>query len=242
LSVPDQAERLRSKIGYMTQKFSLYEDLTVAENLAFYADLFRVPRTQRPARLERLYRFSRLDEFQDRRAGALSGGMKQKLALSCALVHQPGVLLLDEPTFGVDPISRRELWAILDDMVREGTTIVVSTSYLDEAERCHRVGLLDHGRLLAVDTPDALRASLPGTLVEVVTDAPRRLRDRLRAHPDVTGASLFGDTVHVLLPAGTTWASVGGDLEARPIRASLEDVFIHRVSDDAVDVPVGPPR
>ena len=242
VSVANDPEGAKPHLAYMAQRFGLYEDLTVAENLAFYADLFRVPRTQRPARLERLYRFSRLDEFQDRRAGALSGGMKQKLALSCALVHQPAVLLLDEPTFGVDPISRRELWAILDDMVREGTTIIVSTSYLDEAERCHRVGLLDHGRLLDVDTPDALRASLPGTLVEVVTDAPRRLRDRLRAHPDVTGASLFGDTVHVLLPEGTTWAAVGGDLEARPIRASLEDVFIHRVTADAVDVPAGPPR
>ncbi|NNK63372.1 MAG: ABC transporter ATP-binding protein [Gemmatimonadetes bacterium] len=241
VSVAHDPEAAKPHLAYMAQRFGLYEELTVAENLAFYADIFRVPRGQRPARFERLYRFSRLDEFQDRRAGDLSGGMKQKLALSCALVHQPAVLLLDEPTFGVDPISRRELWAILDEMVNEGTTIVVSTSYLDEAERCHRVGLLDQGRLLAVDTPDALRASLPGTLVEVVTDAPRRLRDRLRAHPGVAGASLFGDTVHVLLPEGTPWAAVGGELDARPIRPSLEDVFIHRVSADPVaDAAVGP--
>jgi ABC-2 type transport system ATP-binding protein len=240
VSMAHDPEAAKPHLAYMAQRFGLYEDLTVAENLAFYADLFRVPRGERPARLERLYRFSRLDEFRNRRAGALSGGMKQKLALSCALVHQPSVLLLDEPTFGVDPISRRELWAILDEMVAEGTTVIVSTSYLDEAERCHRVGLLDHGRLLAVDTPDVLRASLPGTLVEVITDAPRRLRDRLRTHPEVAGASLFGDTVHVLLPEGTAWDSLGEPLEARRIRPSLEDVFIHRVSADGrVDAAAG---
>jgi ABC-2 type transport system ATP-binding protein len=219
----------------MAQRFGLYEDLTVEENLHFYADLFRVPLWTRPERLERLYRFSRLGEFRTRRAGALSGGMKQKLALSCCLVHRPRILLLDEPTFGVDPLSRRELWLILHGMVSQGTTVLVSTSYLDEAERCDRVALLDEGRLLALDTPAALQASLPGTLLELRPDDPRRLRDALRPAPGVAAASLFGETLHVLLKPGHDWDAVVASLPeargvgARPVEPSLEDVFIHRV-------------
>ncbi len=237
-SMARDPEGAKPHLAYMAQRFGLYEDLTVAENLTFYADLFEVPRRERPERLERLYRFSRLDEFQDRRAGALSGGMKQKLALSCALVHQPQVLLLDEPTFGVDPISRRELWLILDEMVATGTTVIVSTSYMDEAEQCHRVGLLHEGRLLAVDTPEALRASLPGTLVEVRTGDLRRIRDLLRSDEKVASASLFGDVLHVLLRPDVAWPELAAglaadglpDIEARAIAPSLEDVFIHRVT------------
>ncbi|MDT8340590.1 MAG: ABC transporter ATP-binding protein [Longimicrobiales bacterium] len=230
-------EAAKPHLAYMAQRFGLYEDLTVRENLSFYADLFRVPKKERPERLERLYRFSRLDEFQDRLAGALSGGMKQKLALSCALVHQPRILLLDEPTFGVDPISRRELWVILDEMVASGTTVVVSTSYLDEAERCSRVGLLHEGGLLALDTPAALRRTLPGSLWSVRGDDPRALRDRLRTAPGVVGAALFGDVVHAHLQPGVAWSAVAahiadsapGGARAEPIEASLEDVFIERV-------------
>ncbi len=238
VSVAHDPEAAKPHLAYMAQRFGLYEDLTVAENLAFYADLFEVPRRERPDRLERLYRFSRLDEFRGRLAGALSGGMKQKLALSCALIHQPRVLLLDEPTFGVDPISRRELWVILDEMVKAGTTVVVSTSYMDEAERCHRVGLLHEGRLLAVDTPTALRRSLPGSMVEVHADDPRRAREALRGDARVAGAALFGDALHVLLEPHASWDSVADALrgaglpvgDAHPIDPSLEDVFIHRVT------------
>jgi ABC-2 type transport system ATP-binding protein len=139
VDVATDPEGAKPHLAYMAQRFGLYEDLTVQENLDFYADLYRVPKADRPARLERLYHFSRLGEFKDRLAGKLSGGMKQKLSLSCCLIHHPGTLLLDEPTFGVDPISRRELWLILHEMVAEGITVVVSTSYLDEAERCDRV-------------------------------------------------------------------------------------------------------
>lgn len=239
VSVTDHPEAAKPHLAYMAQRFGLYEDLTVAENLAFYADLFEVPRAERPDRLDRLYRFSRLDEFRSRRAGALSGGMKQKLALSCALIHQPRLLLLDEPTFGVDPISRRELWVILEEMVADGTTVMVSTSYMDEAERCDRVGLLHEGLLLALDTPAALRATLPGTLIELHTSDPRRARALLRTDPRIAGASLFGEALHLLLHPGAEWAEVATTLadsgidalEAHPIEPTLEDIFIHRVGE-----------
>jgi ABC-2 type transport system ATP-binding protein len=236
-SVARDPESVKPHLAYMAQRFGLYEDLTVEENIHFYADLYRVPRRERPARIERLYAFSRLAEFSSRLAGALSGGMKQKLALSCSLVHRPAVLLLDEPTFGVDPISRRDLWLILHEMVAEGVTVVVSTSYLDEAERCDRVALLDGGALLACDRPAALQERLPGRLLSVATDDPRPARDLLRAHPAVARATLFGRTLHVQLVAGgrvddvrTALASAGltGDIE--PIDASLEDVFIDLVA------------
>ncbi|MFW6079411.1 MAG: ABC transporter ATP-binding protein [Gemmatimonadota bacterium] len=237
-SVAAAPERVKPSIAYMPQRFGLYEDLTVRENLDFYADLYRVPRAARPARLERLYAFSRLGEFEDRLAGDLSGGMKQKLSLSCALIHQPEVLLLDEPTFGVDPISRRELWAVLRELSDDGVTIVMTTSYLDEAERCDRVALLDHGRILALDDPDRLRDGLPATLVAVRTDEPRRARDLARALPGVRSATLFGETLHVLLDdddadddglrAALEAAGVAVRAAERA-RPSLEDVFIDRV-------------
>lgn len=248
-SVAREPDRIRPHIAYMAQRFGLYEDLTVMENLVFYADLHRVPRKERPARLERLFAFSRLEPFADRLAGALSGGMKQKLALSCALVHRPRILLLDEPTFGVDPISRRELWAILAEMIAEGTTIVVSTAYLDEAERCDRVAFMQEGRLLALDEPAALRASLAGVMVAVRASEPRRARDLLRARPGVARATLFGESVHVLLATGEDPAALREPLEAagltvgevRSVVPSLEDVFIDRMTAPAAAAgPAGP--
>lgn len=243
IDVGEDPEAVKPHIAYMAQRFGLYDDLTVKENLDFYADLYRVPKADRPARLERLYQFSRLDEFSDRLAGKLSGGMKQKLALSCSLIHQPHVLLLDEPTFGVDPISRRELWLILHEMVAEGVTVVVTTSYLDEAERCDRVVLLDEGRELALDRPRALQASLSGTMVAVRVDHPRAARDVLRDTPAIRSAALFGDTVHALLDldaAVDAQAAMDGVtasltaaglsvLESEVIEPSLEDIFIHLV-------------
>lgn len=161
VSVARQPERVKHGLAYMSQRFGLYADLTVAENIAFYADLYRVPRADRPARLEELYRFSGLGPFTGRLAGALSGGMKQKLSLCCALIHRPPLLLLDEPTFGVDPISRRDLWLIIHGLVAGGTTVVASTAYLDEAERCDRVLLLHEGRALALDTPRTIQQGRP---------------------------------------------------------------------------------
>jgi ABC-2 type transport system ATP-binding protein len=236
-SVVTQPDLVRPHIAYMAQRFGLYEDLTVLENLHFYADLYRVPAAERGPRLERLFAFSNLGPFQQRLAGQLSGGMKQKLALSCALVHRPRVLLLDEPTFGVDPISRRELWAILEEMVHDGVTILVSTAYMDEADRCHRVAILSEGRILALDRPAALRASNEGDVVAVRADDPRRARDLLRALPAVRRAALFGETVHAVLRPGADPAQLTTALEAegmvvrdaRRIVASLEDVFIDRL-------------
>jgi ABC-2 type transport system ATP-binding protein len=157
VSVVRDPERVKHDLAYMSQRFGLYTDLTVEENLRFYAELHGVPRRDRPARLEELYAFSGLGPFQHRLAGALSGGMKQKLGLSAALIHRPPLLLLDEPTFGVDPLSRRDLWLIVHEMVGAGTTVIVSTAYLDEAERCDRVLLLHEGRTLGLDRPGALQ-------------------------------------------------------------------------------------
>jgi drug efflux transport system ATP-binding protein len=239
VSVAREPERVKHGLAYMSQRFGLYTDLTVEENLHFYADLYRVPRRERPARLERLYRFSNLGPFKDRLAGKLSGGMKQKLGLSCALIHQPGILLLDEPTFGVDPVSRRDLWLIVHERVAEGVTAVVSTAYMDEAERFDRLALLHQGRLLAVDTPEALQRGLAGEVLEVRIDRTREARDAAARLPAVRRAALFGDRLHL------TVASVEADgpaveaalrqagfapREARRIGPSLEDVFIERIA------------
>ena len=236
-------EAAKPHLAYMAQRFGMYDDLTVQENLDFYADLYRVPRAERPARLERLYRMSRLGEFADRLAGKLSGGMKQKLSLSCALVHHPGLLLLDEPTFGVDPLSRRELWLILHEMVAEGVTVVVSTSYLDEAERCDRVALLHRGRILALDRPEALQHGLEGRMRAVRTTQARGAREVLSRVAGVHSAVLFGDTVHVLSAPDLAESELTGALasiglqgaEVSDEEPSLEDVFIQRVAAAGLD-------
>jgi ABC-type multidrug transport system ATPase subunit len=238
ISVARDPEGVKPHIAYMSQRFGLYTDLTVRENIDFYADLYRVPRLERPARIARLYEFSNLGEFEHRLAGKLSGGMKQKLGLCCALVHHPEILLLDEPTFGVDPISRRDLWLILHQMIGDGMTIVISTSYLDEAERCDRVAMLHQGRVLALAPPAALQASLQGTLLRVRASDARRARDTLGAMNGIERATLFGDAVHVLLRDPAAEARVVSALNSsgntvittERVDASLEDVFIDRVA------------
>jgi ABC-2 type transport system ATP-binding protein len=244
VSIVRDPERVKPDLAYMSQRFGLYTDLTVQENLDFYADLHGVPRALLAERYARLFGFSGLAPFRDRLAGALSGGMKQKLGLSCALLHHPAVLILDEPTFGVDPISRRDLWLIVHGMVAEGMTVLVSTAYLDEAERCDRIVLLHEGRAVALDTPDALQQRLAGRLRAVRTDAPRRAREALRGHPAVRQATLFGETLHVALPAPEAdWAAVRAVLAAaditvhedRPIDASLEDVFMDLTRREGAD-------
>jgi len=242
VSVARDPERIKPHLAYMSQRFGLYADLTVAENLAFYADLYRVPRAERPARLERLYEFSGLEPFRDRLAGQLSGGMKQKLGLSCALVHEPRVLLLDEPTFGVDPVSRRDLWRIVHEMVGRGVTAVVSTAYLDEAERFDRLALLHRGSVLALDTPEHLRSGFEGTLLEVRAADSRRARDVARGVEGVLAAEVFGESLHVtaeaLEPArsGLARALEAAGLpgaEIAPLDPDLEDVFLARIADTA---------
>jgi ABC-2 type transport system ATP-binding protein len=239
VSVAQDPEAVKPHIAYMSQRFGLYTDLTVRENIEFYANLYQVPKPERPARLERLYQFSALGPFVNRLAGKLSGGMKQKLSLCCALIHHPEVMLLDEPTFGVDPISRRDLWLILHDMVADGMTVLASTAYLDEAERCDRVALLHQGHVVALDTPDSLQQRFHGEIHTVRTDNPRRARDILRGLPTVRDAVLFGDTVHTTLDDRTRdWPVARQLLESEGLailseesaEPSLENVFIELVS------------
>ena len=192
-------ESVKTRISYMPQRFGLYEDLTVEENIRFYADIYGVGRRDREERASRLLAASGLSEFRERLAGHLSGGMKQKLALSCALIHTPRVLLLDEPTNGVDPVSRRDFWRILYSLLAGGVTILYSTSYLDEAERCHRLALLYEGELLLCDTPERLKKHLPGEVVSVLSPAPRPLRAVLAAADGVRNAVLSGDRVNLLV-------------------------------------------
>jgi ABC-2 type transport system ATP-binding protein len=239
VDVVTDPEAAKPHLAYMAQRFGLYEDLTVQENLDFYSDLYTVPKSELRERTDRLYEFSRLGEFRNRLAGKLSGGMKQKLSLSCCLIHQPAVLLLDEPTFGVDPISRRELWLILHEMVAAGVTVIVSTSYLDEAERCDRVALLHEGSVLALDTPSALQRRMTGSMLAIRTQDPRKARDLLRTVASQQGATLFGDTVHARVTDPSQADALRAILEEDgmtvtaidEIDPSLEDVFIHHVAD-----------
>jgi ABC-2 type transport system ATP-binding protein len=230
-----QAEPLKLHVGYMSQRFGLYPDLTVAENITFYADIYSVPTRERAKRMEELLGFSNLTPFKQRLAGNLSGGMKQKLGLACALIHTPRVLFLDEPTNGVDPVSRRDFWRILYQLVRDGVTIFVSTAYLDEAERCNRLALLHNGRLLGLGTPDEVKQLMPGSLLEVRTSGPRRTAALLREQFPQASVGLFGDRVHVATAQPVevepqiraAISSAGLELVSlKPIEPSLEDVFV----------------
>jgi ABC-2 type transport system ATP-binding protein len=236
-SVIHEGEKIKEKIGYMSQKFGLYEDLTVMENITFYADLYGVPAGERPKRIERLLGFSNLTPFTGRLAGKLSGGMKQKLGLACALIHTPEVLFLDEPTNGVDPVSRRDFWRILYDLLKEEVTIVISTSYLDEAERCTRVGLIHKGKILMEDVPTEIRKSLGGGMVEVWTDDSRKAAELIRRGEGVRGVSLYGDRLHIALGNRDLLEGIFQTLQKegiivkdhRDILPSIEDVFISMV-------------
>ncbi|MDA8100228.1 MAG: ABC transporter ATP-binding protein [Nitrospiraceae bacterium] len=240
-SVLTDAERIKERIGYMSQRFGLYEDLTVMENILFYADIYEVPRREREPRIERLLGFSNLTPFGDRLAGKLSGGMKQKLGLACALIHTPEILFLDEPTNGVDPVSRRDFWRILYDLLREGVTIFLSTSYLDEAERCGRIGLMHKGKVIIEDQPQNVRASLALPMLEVWTDDVRTAGERVRTVRGVSTVSMYGDRLHIGLAGKDDAAAVLGALEQagipvrdhRDILPSLEDVFIAMVEKPA---------
>jgi ABC-2 type transport system ATP-binding protein len=194
--VRDRGE-LRARLGYMSQQFNLYGDLTVQENLRFFADLHGVTGRSYEAKVEELLAFSRLGPFLSRRAEFLSGGMKQKLALACNLIHEPEILFLDEPTTGVDPVSRRDFWRILGDLHAKGITLIISTPYMDEADRCDRVGFLDGGRLLTVATPDEIKGRLGGSVLEVVAEPRRRARELLKGVPEIHDVELFGDRLQV---------------------------------------------
>ena len=234
-------DELSKRIGYLSQRFSLYGDLTVDENVAFFADIHGVRNAK--SRGEELLDMLRMTPFRSRLADRLSGGMKQKLALACTLIHTPQLLVLDEPTTGVDPVSRRDFWKILARLQREGLTLLVTTPYLDEAERCQRVALMDRSRILNVSTPDAVRAQAEGSLVEILAHPKRRAMEMIALRPEVKDVEAFGERVHVTLPhldpsAAFRWTEgMAADLRAqglevlsaRPIQHSLEDVFIARI-------------
>jgi ABC-2 type transport system ATP-binding protein len=236
-----ERRRLSSRVGYLSQRFSLYGDLTVDENIAFFAEIHDVH--DYAARRDTLLDMVRMAPFRDRLADRLSGGMKQKLALVCTLVHTPQLLVLDEPTTGVDPVSRRDFWKLLARLQREGLTVLITTPYLDEAERCTRVALIDHGRLLTVEAPDALRAGEKGVMVEVVAVPRRAAVAVLQGAPGVAEVEVFGERLHASLPgeAPARAAEVAGAIAARlreaglevrlarPTTPSLEDVFIGRI-------------
>jgi ABC-2 type transport system ATP-binding protein len=227
--VAKEVEAVKDQIGYMAQRFGLYTDLTVAENMAFYADLFGIVGTERRELSARLLRMTRMDPFQKRPAGKLSGGMKQKLALMCTLLHKPRVLFLDEPTNGVDPVSRRDFWAILYQLVRDGLTVLVTTAYLDEAERANRVGFMHQGRLIQVDTPAGLKRGLPEAIYRLTSSNHRATREALQRQPGVLTVQPMGTDLHLFIEPDVTSPEkllAITPFEFQKIQPSLEDVFI----------------
>jgi ABC-2 type transport system ATP-binding protein len=241
IDVVADPEEGKQHISYMPQRFGLYEDLTVDENIRFYADLFEVSARVREERAQRLLAASGMSQFRSRLAGQLSGGMKQKLGLTCALVHTPRILLLDEPTTGVDPVSRRDFWRILYGLREEGVTILITTAYLDEAERCNRLALLHSGRVLYCDTPTALKEHMPGAVIVVSSSAGRQVRATIAELAGVSNVILVGDGVHAVVDdaqaripelrealqrAGVPFADIAVG------EPSIEDVFVALLEDD----------
>ena len=235
--LPREAEAVKRSIGYMTQKFSLYEDLSVRENLQFLAAIHGVPRAQARTRIDELSSQYRLEELSGQLAGTLSGGQKQRLALAGAVMNKPELLLLDEPTSAVDPQSRRDFWDALFDLAEAGTTMLVSTHYMDDAERCHRLAILDHGRLVANGSPKQLMADLPGRTLSVDCAQPRRVQQALADESRVLGVAQIGSSLRVLLAAngdadgGADWLAgkvraIDAEASVQPIAANLEDVFV----------------
>lgn len=241
-----QHRQITASVGYLSQRFSLYGDLSIDENIAFFAEIHGV--RDYHAHRDRLLDMTQLTRFRDRLADQLSGGMKQKLALACTLVHEPKVIVLDEPTTGVDPVSRREFWKLLSQFLAQGITILMSTPYLDEAERCTRIALLHEGKVLALDQPDRLRTDLSGALFELIVSNPREAMDKLVVQHDIASVQVFGDRLHVwidnddsdaaarLVAAAAQTAGVAPS-SIRPIVPSLEDVFIARLAAEGTDNP-----
>jgi ABC-2 type transport system ATP-binding protein len=239
-----QTEEARSQIGYLAQRFSLYGDLTVRENLHFFAEVRGLPRSEWEERSDEILAFVGLDDFAGRRAEALSGGMKQKLGLATALVHRPKILLLDEPTGGVDPVTRQSFWQLLVRLLREGVAVLITTPYMDEAARCSRIGFMEEGRLLLEDTPKAISQRLDGRILELV-GGPRRVIEAVgRDDPDVEGVQTYGDRFHLRVASGRLEKvrarldkevkKRGGRIERlEGIAATLEDVFIDQIDAQA---------
>jgi ABC-2 type transport system ATP-binding protein len=238
ISVREHPDQVKDHLAYMPQRFGLYQDLTVMENLMFYADLFSVPKKIRAHRIDQLFSFSRLGPFSDRLAGALSGGMKQKLGLTCALIHSPQLLLLDEPTNGVDPVSRRDFWKILYELLTEGITMLVSTAYLDEAERTTRTAFMRDGTIIELGTPKDLKATVDGIILEIVPSDVRTAKIALNKQEGVFDVNVFGDSLHVRLSSESDESHIEKILEnagiqiksSRRVAPSMEDVFLSVLS------------
>ncbi|WP_411834939.1 ABC transporter ATP-binding protein [Pseudoxanthomonas mexicana] len=233
LRIPEQADELRTRIGYMTQKFSLFEDLSVRENLEFLAAVQNLSKRQAAQRIDELVEQYRFQDRQKQLAGTMSGGQKQRLALAGAVIHRPELLFLDEPTSAVDPESRRDFWEKLFELADAGTTLLVSTHYMDEAERCHRIAILDRGALVADGTPDALTGALAGRTFAVDAGQPRKAQKALLGAPGVASVAQIGNTLRVLMDEGGTAAGVesalaraGVDARVAPADPNLEDVFV----------------
>lgn len=237
-----ETEKIRSNIGYMPQNFSLYPDLTVLENMNFFADINRVPLERKTRRIQEMLEFTRLKGFESRLAGRLSGGMKKKLGLACSLVHDPQVVLLDEPSTGVDPVSRRELWMILGGVVQQGVTVLVSTPYMDEAERCHQIAILNRGEILANGTPVELQHELPFEILEVKAKPRKEMRRVVSEQPEVKDWRPVGDRLRMAVPQGrsedilqqldTRMREEQMDVRLlRRAKPGMEDVFVHLASD-----------
>lgn len=235
-SVVSDPEMVKKRIGYMSQKFGLYGDLTVQENLRFYGDLYEIPRKDRAEAEEKLLGFSYLTPFKNRKAKDLSGGMKQKLGLACSLIHKPAVLLLDEPTNGVDPVSRRDFWKILHEMVKEGVTVFVSTSYLDEAERCERVGMMEEGKLSMYDNPRNLKNSISGSILEIKSVDSEKTLCAMKEKYGELSSDVVSGIIRFRLPDGSSIEKIENELKAMELellsieeaRPSLEDVFVNQ--------------
>lgn len=232
LELPRQADLLRQRIGYMTQKFSLYDNLTVLENLQFVAGIYQLPRRERPLRIRQLLDLYQLEDKTQVRAGSLSGGQKQRLALAAATMHQPALLFLDEPTSAVDPENRREFWERLFDLSDAGTTILVSTHYMDEAERCHRLAILERGEKRADGSPADLMAQMPADVYEVSGPELRQLRRQVLGWPQIMSAAQIGQRLRLLVYKSASWdlpvlqQQLGPAYLIEPVRPSLEDVFV----------------
>ena len=231
----DQAESIKPHVGYMAQQFSLYAELSVLENLRFFAELFDVTSKEQAERTDQLLEFAGLTEFKDRRADRLSGGMQKKLALACTLLHQPPILLLDEPTTGVDPVSRREFWNILTDLHIHGTTILVSTPYMDEADRCSRVGLMYAGKLVECDSPKNIRDRLNEDVIEIQTDNWQKAQAALYKLEGILEVQIYGESLHLLVDSGkqrlpeVEKALKEADISCRSIRivpVRMEEAFL----------------
>lgn len=232
LSLPTQAEALRQQIGYMTQKFSLYDNLTVLENLQFVAGIYRIKSKEQSMRIRELLALYQLEDKQKVRAGSLSGGQKQRLALAAATIHRPSLLFLDEPTSAVDPENRREFWERLFDLSDAGTTILVSTHYMDEAERCHRIAILERGEKRADGSPSELMTQMPADVYEISGPQLRQLRQQLLMLPEVMSAAQIGQRLRLLVYKKYEWRTeqlqqrLGAEYSCEAVRPSLEDVFV----------------